>query len=152
MLELPHTVVGAAIAAKIGNPALSLPIALASHFVLDLLPHWNPHLNTELKNHGKITSRTTLFVATDVFLSLAGGLLIASTVLPDTNRFILVILGALMGILPDLIEAPYFFLGLRWEPIERLIKFQKSIQNDARPFLGVLTQVILLAAVFAWIF
>lgn len=152
MLELPHTVVGAAIAAKVGNPALALPLALASHFALDLLPHWNPHLNTELKSFGRVTQKTTLFVATDVVLSLAGGLLIASTVLPDQNHFVIVILGAFMGVLPDAIEAPHFFLGARWAPVERLLRFQKSIQNDAPPFLGILTQVLLLGAVFAWVF
>lgn len=152
VLELPHTVVGAAIAAKIGNPALSLPLALASHFALDLLPHWNPHLNTELNRLGKLSGKTVAFIATDVILSLTGGFLIASTVLPDQNQFAIVILGSFMGILPDLVEAPHFFLGIRWEPIERLIRFQKSIQNDAPPFLGILTQVLLLAAVFAWVF
>lgn len=152
MLELPHTVVGAAIAAKIGNPALSLPLALASHFALDLLPHWNPHLNAEMKTHGHITRKTMLFIATDVFLSLAGGLLIASTALPDRNQFAIIITGALMGVLPDLVEAPHFFLGTKWAPIQKLLKFQKSIQNDAPPFLGILTQVLLMAAVFAWVF
>lgn len=152
MLELPHTVVGAAIAAKVGNPALALPLALASHFALDLLPHWNPHLNTELNRLGKLSRKTVTFIATDVALSLAGGLLIAGTVLPDRNQFVIVILGAFMGILPDLVEAPHFFLGLHHPWILRLVKFQKSIQNDTPPFLGILTQVLLLVAVFAWVF
>lgn len=152
MLELPHTIVGAAIAAKIGNPALSLPLALASHFALDLLPHWNPHLNTELNKFGRLSNKTLTFIATDVFLSLAGGLLIASTVLPDQSKFMYVIVGAFMGVLPDVLEAPHFLTSLRIWPIEKLLKFQKSIQNDAPPFLGILTQVLLLAAVFAWVF
>lgn len=144
--------VGAAIAAKIGNPALSLPLALASHFALDLLPHWNPHLNTELNRLGKLSGKTVTFIATDMFLGLAGGLLIASTVLPDQNQFAIVVLGAFMGVLPDLAEAPHFFLGFHHPWILKLVKFQKSIQNDTPPFLGILTQVLLLAAVFAWVF
>lgn len=152
MLELPHTVVGAAIAAKIGNPALSLPLALASHFALDLLPHWNPHLNTELAKYGKLRHKTITFITTDVVLSLAGGLLVASTVLPNQGQFAIVILGAFMGVLPDVVEAPHFFLGFHHPWIMRLVKFQKSIQNDTPPFLGILTQVLLLAAVFAWVF
>lgn len=152
MLELPHTVVGAAIAAKIGNPALSLPLALASHFVLDLLPHWNPHLNTELGKFGRLRGKTVTFIATDVILSLAGGLLIASTVLPDQNKFAIVIVGAFMGVLPDVLEAPHFFMGIHHKWIMKLLRFQKCIQNDAPPVLGTLTQVLLLAAVFAWVF
>lgn len=141
---------GAAIAAKVGNPALSLPLALASHFVLDLLPHWNPHLNTELKATGKIGKKTTFFIAADTLLGAAGVLLIASTA--QTSQLPIILAGGIMGILPDLVEAPYFFLGVRWAPIQRLIAFQKSIQNDAPPFLGILTQVVLLTAVFAWVF
>jgi len=50
VLETPHVVVGAAIATKIANPFISLPLAFASHFLLEKVPHWNPHLNTEKKN------------------------------------------------------------------------------------------------------
>ena len=50
MLETPHVAVGAAIAASIPNPLIAIPLAFASHFALELVPHWNPHLNTELKN------------------------------------------------------------------------------------------------------
>lgn len=151
VLELPHTLVGAAIATKIGNPALSLPLALASHFALDLIPHWNPHLNTEIRENGKISSKTTLIIASDVLLSLVAGFYIASNQLPDKTGFTIVILGALMGILPDLAEAPYFFLEFRWKPIEKLLKFQKSIQNDAPPFVGLATQIIIMGAVFLWL-
>ena len=53
MLETPHVIVGAAIAYKVVNPALALPLALGSHFILDITPHWNPHLSTETKKFGK---------------------------------------------------------------------------------------------------
>jgi hypothetical protein len=151
VLELPHALVGAAIATKIGNPLLSLPIALASHFVLDLLPHWNPHLNTELKTKGKISNTTTLIVAADVLLSLIGGFYIASMQLPDKEFFTIIILGALMGVLPDVLEAPHFYFNVRWAPIEKLLKFQKSIQNDAPFIWGISTQVLTIIAVFWWI-
>lgn len=49
MLETPHVLIGAAIATKVGNPFLAIPLAFASHFVLETVPHWNPHLNTETK-------------------------------------------------------------------------------------------------------
>jgi hypothetical protein len=54
VLETPHVVVGAAIATKVANPALAIPLAFASHFVLEKIPHWNPHLNTELKKFGRL--------------------------------------------------------------------------------------------------
>lgn len=152
MLELPHTVVGAAIAAKVGNPALALPLALASHFVVDMLPHWNPHLNKELKEHGRVTTRSTVFVAVDVVGSLFAGSAIASTVLPDITHFWIVILGAFLAVLPDVVEAPYFFLRKEYAFVGRLIAFQKSIQNDAPPLVGIATQIVLVAAALWWVF
>lgn len=151
MLELPHTVVGAVIATKIGNPALALPLALTSHFVLDLVPHWNPHLNTELAKYGKVTWQTRTLVWIDVVVSLAVGLYISTLKLPDLSGVTIVVLGALMGVLPDLIESPHFFLGLRWKPIENLIKFQKSIQNDTGLVFGLATQVVILTATVWWL-
>lgn len=151
MLELPHTVVGAAIATKVGNPALSLPLALASHFALDLLPHWNPHLNTQLKKFGKITEATKTLILADVIISLVVGMLIAARALPDTTAFSIIILGAFMGVLPDFYEAPYFFLRAKYPFVEKLIRFQKSIQNDVPVSLGLVSQVLILAAAFWWI-
>lgn len=152
MLELPHTIVGAAIAAKVGNPALALPLALASHFIVDALPHWNPHLNRELKEHGRVTSRTTAFVAIDVVGSLIAGFTIASTVLPNITHFWVVILGAFLAVLPDVVEAPYFFLRKEYAFVGRLIAFQKSIQNDTLPLVGLTTQAVLVAAALWWVF
>lgn len=151
MLELPHAIVGATIAAKIGNPALSLPLAVASHFALDLLPHWNPHLNTEYKKLGKLSIATKGIISLDVIISLIVGIYIASNYLPDQNKFVFVLLGALMGVLPDLVEAPHFFLGWRIPVIEKLLKFQKSIQNDAPIVWGLLTQIFIIGACFWWL-
>lgn len=152
MLELPHVVVGAAIAVKIGNPALALPLALASHFALDVLPHWNPHLNSELKSHGRVTGRTTTFVAIDGIGSLVAGFAIASTVLPSINHFIIVILGSFLAVLPDLVEAPHYFLRKEYPLITKFITFQKSIQTDSPIWLGLPTQVIIVAAALWWLF
>jgi len=62
VLETPHVVVAAAIAVNVANPALAIPLALGSHFVLEKVPHWNPHLNTELKKFGKVSAQSTNIV------------------------------------------------------------------------------------------
>lgn len=152
MLELSHTIVGAAIAAKIGNPALALPLSLASHFALDLVPHWNPHLNTEIKKYGRLKKKTLYFIGLDVLASLIAGFFLAAQYKPDIYLMATVLLGGLMGVLPDLVESPHFLFNKRWEPIEKLIKFQKSIQNDAHPIIGISTQVIIVSAALWWFF
>ena len=63
MLETPHVAVGAAIAVAIPNPYLAIPLALASHMILDHTPHWNPHFYTETKKFGKPTQKSTVFAS-----------------------------------------------------------------------------------------
>jgi hypothetical protein len=151
MLETPHALLGAAIAVKLGNPALSIPIAFASHFVLEKVPHWNPHLNYETDKYGKPTKNSTIIVVIDSSLALILGSAIAFSQ-PNTLMTINVLLSAFAAVLPDLIEAPYFFLKERNnEYVKRWIKFQKGIQVDAPPILGLLTQILTVAATFLWI-
>lgn len=149
--ELPHTIVGAAIAVKVGNPALAIPLAFLSHFALEFVPHWNPHLYTETKKFGRVTRRSTLFVAADVALSLAAGFFIASTVLPDVGHFWTVIASSFVAVLPDVLEGPWFFLNFKHKALERLILFQRSLQFDAPLVPGILTQLATIAAAFWWI-
>ncbi len=151
MLETPHVVVGAAIASKIPNPWIALPLAFASHFILDKVPHWNPHLNTELKKYGTVSLKSTWIIAIDVALSLIIGLSMATTKLPDTNHFWLILMGGLFGVLPDIIEGPYFFFGIKTKFIDKWIKFQKSIQVDTSIIPGLATQIATVLASLYWI-
>lgn len=151
MLETPHAVVGAAIATAIPNPFIAIPLAFISHFALDMTPHWNPHLNTEKRTYGHITRRTTTIIAGDIVLALLLGGAIASRALPDTGHATTILFSSFAGVLPDVMEGPYFFLNWKTKFIEKWLKFQKSIQNDAEPFWGIGTQVVTLIAAFWWI-
>ncbi len=152
MLETPHVAVGAAIAMKVVSPALAIPLALGSHFILDRIPHWNPHLNTETKKYGKPTKKSTVIVIIDVCTSLALGFFIASKALPSTSHATTILVASFVSILPDVIEGPYFFLGIRNKFIKRWIVFQKSLQADTSIIPGLLTQVIIIIAALWWIF
>jgi hypothetical protein len=152
VLETPHVVVGAAIAMKVVNPVLAIPLALGSHFVLDGIPHWNPHLNTEVKENGKPTKRSSIIVVIDVCTALALGIFIASRALPSTSHAITILFASFASVLPDVIEGPYFFLGVKSKFIKKWITFQKSLQADTSIVPGLLTQVITIAAAFWWIF
>lgn len=152
MLETPHVVVGAAIATKVVNPALALPLAFASHFILERVPHWNPHLNSEKKNHGKPTKETTLIVAADVALSLLFGFYIAGRAVPNTSHAFTILSACLFSVLPDLIEGPYYFLDMKNKFIEeKWIPFKKSLQVDTDLVPGLLTQFATIATAIWWI-
>ena len=144
MLELPHAIVGATIAIKIGNPFLSLPLAFLAHFLLDILPHWNPHIFTEMQATGKVSKKSITIIALDAFLALSVGLFMALQYWPDTNRVIIILLGAFMGVVPDLVEAPYFFFHSKNKLLLKLIHFQGGIQWKTAPFVGILTQIVTL--------
>ncbi|KKQ51688.1 hypothetical protein A2865_00625 [Candidatus Woesebacteria bacterium RIFCSPHIGHO2_01_FULL_39_17] len=152
MLETPHVIVAAAIAVNVANPALAIPLALGSHFVLEKIPHWNPHLNTELKKYGKITSQSTNIVIADSALALSLGGLTAYIMLPDVGLALTVLLACFVAVMPDLIEAPYYFLRKKSDFIvKKWIPFKKSVQIDASKGFGLLTQLLVVLASIWWI-
>src|SRR3989338_6702261 len=53
MTATGHAVIGTVIAAKIGNPTLAIPIALASHVVADYFPHWDTATNRKTKTKAR---------------------------------------------------------------------------------------------------
>lgn len=152
MLETPHVIVGAAIATHVVNPALAIPLAFASHFILEKVPHWNPHLNSETEKYGRPSKQSTYIVIADVIVSLTLGGFIASRALPDYGHTLTILLAAFAAVLPDVLEGPYFFLNMRSQIVKRWINFQKSIQVDIPIIPGLITQVITVLLVFWWIF
>lgn len=145
MLETPHVALGAAIAVAIPNPLISIPLAFASHFLLDMTPHWNPHLNTEIKKYGNLTKQTLFIIGLDLTFAILLTIFLAKN---DINIYIV----AFASILPDVVEGPYFLWGWKNKYIDIWMKFQKSIQTDANVFWGLLTQILTLGASFYWIF
>ncbi len=151
MLETPHALVGAAIATKIPDPFVAIPLAFASHFLLDMVPHWNPHLNTEIKNYGSITSNSTVLVALDVLIALILGTFIAINFSANLTHLITILLGAFAAVLPDVVEGPYFFLNWKSKAIKKWLMFQKSIQADTTPLPGLMTQLATIICALWWI-
>lgn len=153
MLESPHVVVGAAIAASVINPLLALPIAFGSHFLLEKVPHWNPHINTEINKYGKITNKSIKIIAIDSALAFVLGSTIAYSALPNTALAITILLSCFCAVLPDLIEAPYFFLKKKSKFIQnKWMPFKKSIQEDTTPIPGLATQLITILVALYWIY
>lgn len=152
MLETPHVALGAAIAVAVPNPLISIPLAFASHFLLDMTPHWNPHLNTETKKYGRLTNQTLLIIGLDLACAVLLTAFIAYKFLPNSMLFGTILLCSFSAILPDVVEGPYFLFGWRNKFVEMWMKFQKSIQADANVFWGMATQILTLGITLLWIF
>lgn len=133
MLELPHVLVGASIAIAVPYPQISLPLAFVSHFVLDLLPHWNPHPS-------RLTPNLIKLLIIDSGLSLLFGLAIASRFLPQWPRAAAVLACCFLAVVPDLVEIPYYFF--KWKPpfLTRFTRSHTKIQNNAPLSVGIATQ------------
>jgi len=144
MLEFAHALTGGIIAYKISSPAVSLPLAFFSHFLLDLLPHWNPSLTKEKQKFHQIRPKIFFFVLADCLFGLFLGLFLAFKSLPSTTKALTVIFGCFFGILPDLVESPYYFLNLNHPLFQKIINFQSKRQFNTTPFWGILFQVLYL--------
>ncbi len=152
MLETPHVALGAAIATKIPNPYIALPLALLSHFVLDRIPHWNPHFYTETKKYGKPTKQSTSLALVDSLAALGLGLAIAGRSLPDTGKFAIIVLCCLLAVLPDQIKTPFFFVKKTRDGwLKRWVNFERSLQVDTSFWPGIATQILVTAASIWWI-
>lgn len=142
MLEFNHSLTGAFIAYSIPNPLVSLPTAFLSHFVLDLLPHWNPSLTNDKKKFGRVSSQTFLIILLDSFIGLLLGFGLAYRKLPYSNEFLIVIAGSFLAVLPDLVEMPYYFFNVDNSFIQKFIKFQSKHQFKVSFWPGIIFQII----------
>ena len=143
MLSTPHLLVGAAIARSIPNPAISLPAAFFSHFVLDATPHWDG--SPEAPFSKKVVTGATvdyLFGASLIFLITQGD-----------PRQAIILAGAFLATLPDFIMAAsrhFPKVALMFPLLKRFNKYHSKIQVNVRLVNGLISAFAtsLAAAVF----
>src|SRR3990167_701899 len=92
MLTTPHLLVGAAIGSQFQNPYLVVPAAVASHFVLDSVPH----LMGVIEVHD-LDKKDVAFVAGDAVLGISL-VYIFSLLSPNPA---MIYLGAFSSMVPD---------------------------------------------------
>ena len=141
MIATNHYLAGMAVAATLSNPLYVIPVAFASHFVLDSLPHFGLKYS---KNKGKII--TGVAVA-DIVLLLLAAALIASRY-PGWFS-----VAGLVAISPD-VAWIYRFVGrekfgsLPPAPYNSFNKWHAGIQKFESPW-GMIVEVGFLTALFA---
>lgn len=149
MLLTPHILLGIYFA-LFYNPILAIPAALISHLLVDFfLPHWNPHLFTEMKNCGQLCQKTLIIIAIDCLLA---GSFVAYFLIQNMNnlpKILVILVCSLLSILPDIIEIPYYFLKSKNKILVAFINFNHKYQAKAGFFWGSLSQLVL-SAVCLW--
>ncbi len=133
-----HALVGGAIAAAIPNPALGFTLAVASHPLLDMIPHWDEGWGWRKKGKIRLFAECCIDMALGVFLTYT---LFSSVPLP---YLFLTIFGS---ILFDLLEAPYLLLNWKFKPFCWFYQAQSKIQGKVRLPWGILTQVATVAVI-----
>lgn len=149
MMATPHMVTGAAIGRVLRRPWLAYPAALASHFLLDIVPHIDSHGLFGAK-HGGLTRLEAISGLADF---VVGALVVGLVARRQTRRRVM-LGGALFAILMDLVEyVPPLGPWLRgWAGTAWLTRFHHRIQHNVSPAhwpVGAATQVATLAVALA---
>jgi len=135
MLDASHALVGASLAKLIPNPYFGLPISLASHFLTDLLPHWDLRTRKTKRSKPKIVA----YSLTDAFIGYFLGYLLFANSVP------LPYLAAMMFVsqLPDWIEAPYHIFDWNFPPFSSIKQLQSRLHYKLDLPWGLIWQVLL---------
>ncbi len=139
MTVTSHALIGTVIAAKIGNPALGIPLAIASHFIADAVPHWD----TATNGNGKFKLTRSVFYNSiaDIILGFILSYLLIFFLFPQTNLLYALLL-IIMAQLPDYLTAPYYFFAIKNPLFKGMYKFQKIFDRKLDKPWGIVTQVI----------
>ncbi len=147
MLSTPHLLVGAAIGAATGNPALGYAGGVLSHFVLDAIPHTDQEL---LEQPGKGTIMPADYAAVIVDILLGIGLVWYVSTFGGTGQ-INMYAGALGGISPDLLNnVPFWSPTInKWPGVAQFFALHDAVNHhnlsEQSKLLGVVTQFAAIA-------
>lgn len=141
MTATGHAIIGTVIAAKIGNPALAIPIAVTSHLVADYFPHWDTATNRKTKSKTRFWLDSIL----DVLIGIAISLLLLKFVFIGTSiRYAFVIIFAASFL--DILTAPYLFLDWKFPPFSWSYRFSKLFDSKLDKPWGIIGQAAVLTA------
>lgn len=143
MTATGHAVIGTVIAASISNPILAIPLAIGSHILADMTPHWDPGVNRDKKTRNRFISEAVI----DVLSGLALTYLIIALFFPTVSLLYALIV-AFSAQLFDWLGSPYLFWGVKNPSIfYRIYKFQKGFDRGEDTLRGKIGQAAILAAI-----
>lgn len=122
MTGFNHALTGAAIGLAVQQPLLVVPLALASHFMLDALPHFGGHPVYEWGH--KHFTKVILF---DALMCIAA---VAIAIMLAPQLALAILLGVAFAMLPDLSLVHYYTHG---KPKHWFHNFHLGIQWFERP-------------------
>jgi len=134
MTATAHALIGASLAVKIVNPIVGIPLSILSHFLADLIPHWDLGTNHRQKSQTRLRAEAVL----DVLLGFALVFLIFRNMADTRYLFAMVIAAQL----PDWLEAPSFMFGIKVPPFSWMDWLGHKIQSRIQLPWGLITQIV----------
>lgn len=137
-----HLVTGAVIGAAVVQPAVALPLALASHFVLDALPHYG---DTSKKSW---LGRNFNYVL--IADAIVGSLFLLALLATQPVNWGIMALCAVISVLPDVVWVPHYIADMRGNirPMGAFARFSKWIQWGERPW-GLYVEIVFFAVLLS---
>lgn len=123
MMATTHGIVGTIIMQSVPNPFVAGALIIASHYLLDIIPHWD--FGTDLTKRSKKT--TGVLAITDTAIAFLIPILIFS----NTLSLPLIFLAVSLANIPDWIMVPYFPLLASKEKTKRIreSRFEKLYES-----------------------
>ncbi len=147
MILTTHSIVGAGIVNLFpNNPAVGFGLSLASHYLLDMIPHKDYEVGALIDNESRTVKSFfnnfksflhLVFVGVDFF---AGVILCILIYVRDEKTAYLTALGVLGGVLPDFFQLLY--LKYKNRPLNSIQKVHDHVHNRAKPITGYLSQFL----------
>jgi hypothetical protein len=134
VLLTPHVAVGIAIGAALPNPVISVPLAFLSHYLLDMVPHWDDVGlgEIEMAHPLNLKTRTFRLILLDALFSISLLLFFLYWSMPDYGVGITIAAGAAAAALPDLFYLPLIFWGKKWRWAIWLARLQAKLQVNSK--------------------
>src|SRR3989344_75011 len=133
MTATGHAILGTVIAAKIGNPALAIPLALASHIVADAIPHWDTATHLATKGQKKVIADSFFDLMLGFFLSY----FLVIFLFPGTN-LAYVLFMILVSQSLDWLMIPYRLLNINFFLFRWAYRFQKLFDHQLDKPWGII--------------
>jgi len=134
MFVATHVVMGALIGQNVTTPELSLPMGVASHFMLDMVPHGDAKLWDEYKS-GNSLVKSLVYTAVDAVAAVGIFIYLMETA-PYASRATM-IAGVIGAILPDFLVA--VGEGMKTRPFLWFQRQHMRIHNVFASRLGDMT-------------
>lgn len=147
MTATGHALVGTLIAAKFTNPLIGLPLSFLSHFVADILPHWDSG------THARKKTKTRLFYESvaDFTLSIISSYILYTTLLSGSDIPYLYF-NVFLSQLPDWMYVPYYYLNIKFFPLKWMSDLQEVLHTTLDKPWGILTQIAAVLLLYVALF